>query len=408
MGTLWSGPGKALEYHLDMFRAVERTKRWVDQHAGRKTTEWSMPGLLQQRLNLMTAMETGGLGAFPADGSSLAEMRKDPDYALRQANVERAVGLVSNEYQILNEGETHYVSHHIASSITEAAEHSYAEPLYETDIPARHGLIVFEHPLLINDLHPDTGKVVEGLTMPVRAIGWMLSNEIYIRGEGGKLYTEDEGYLPTSGIFYTLYTDVEAFETFYVASCNNLVPEDERNLAKTLEDARILRSWAIDTSAWAFKTPWSAGIDERPRDQYEIGQVHSNVAWMRRWLLAYFRWTFQRILVPTTYKPSKPELKRAARAGHPIDGHIKVLRLRREYEADQRGEKPESDPMRWSYQWIVRPHPRRQHYPSLGPARNEDGSFNPDSHRQIWIESYAKGNPMGPLVVGHNVTVSVR
>jgi len=408
MGTLWSGPGRALDFHLDMFRSAERTKRYIEQNAGRPTTLRAMPNMLQQRCNLMTATATGGISAFPADGTSTAENRDNPLDALRQRNMERAVGLVSNEYEILNVGETHYVSHHIASSITDAAEHSYAEPLYETDIPARHGLIVFEHPLLLDDLHPDTGHKVEGLKMPVRAIGWMLTNEIYIRGEGGVMLTEKDGFRPVPGIFYVLYTDTEAFEHFYVTSYNELIPEGAADLRLTLEDARILRSWAIDTSAWAFKTSWAAGAEDRPRDQYEVGEVHSNVAWMRRWLLAYFRWTWQRIIVRTEYKPSKPELKRAARAGHPLDGHIKVLRLRREYEAEQRGERPESDSMRWSYQWTVRPHPRRQHYPSLGPARNEDGSFNHDSHRQIWIEPYVKGNPFGPLISGHNVTVAVR
>ena len=408
MGIMWSGPGRALDFHLDMFRTVERAERFVRQNAGKPRYLQEMPTLLQQRCNLMSSTLTGGLSAFPADGLSLSEMRSNPMGAQLQSNMERAVGLVHNEHKLLNEGETHYVSHHIASSISEAVEHAYPEPLYETDIPARSGLIVLERPLLMDDLHPKTGKRVEGLTMPIRAIGWTISDAVYIRGGDGKMLTEEEGFAPVSGIFYVLYTDAEAFEHFYIPACNALVPEDDEEAAWSLEDARQMRTWATDTSAWAFKTSWTAGADERPRDQYEVGEVHSNVAWMRRWLLAYFRWTFQRIIIRTEYKPSKHESKRAMRAGHPIEGHIKVLRLRREYEAEQRGETPESDPERWSYQWLVRPHPRRQHYPTLGPARNEDGSFNQDSHRQIWIESYTKGNPMGPLIVGHNVTAAVR
>ena len=90
------------------------------------------------------------------------------------------------------------------------------------------------------------------------------------------------------------------------------------------------------------------------------------------------------------------------------DGYVKILRLRREVEAEARGENVDSDEWRRDHQWIVRGHPRRQWFPSLGPARNEDGSFNQDSHRLIWIEPHVAGNPYGPLVIGHNVVAAVR
>ena len=98
----------------------------------------------------------------------------------------------------------------------------------------------------------------------------------------------------------------------------------------------------------------------------------------------------------------------AARRVKLEDGYVKILRLRRHVEAEARGEKPDSDPLAYDHQWLVRGHPRRQWFPSLGPARNEDGSFNVDSHRLIWIEPFVKGNPYAPLVIGHNVTAVVR
>jgi hypothetical protein len=113
-------------------------------------------------------------------------------------------------------------------------------------------------------------------------------------------------------------------------------------------------------------------------------------------------------LVPERYTPKSYERRRAARSNFQItDGHIKVLRLRREMEAERHGESQEST-FAYTHQWVVRAHPRRQWYPSLGPARNDDGSFNQDSHRLIWIEPHLAGNPFGPLVSGHNVVAAVR
>ena len=142
----------------------------------------------------------------------------------------------------------------------------------------------------------------------------------------------------------------------------------------------------------------------------EHGETHQTVAYVRRFMLALWRFCWQRILVPETYRPSRHETKRALRAGLTLeDGYVKVLRLRRHVEAELRGETVDAgDPLAYDHQWIVRGHPRRQWFPSLGPARNDDGSFNIDSHRLIWIEPHLKGNPYAPVVIGHNVTAIVR
>jgi hypothetical protein len=129
---------------------------------------------------------------------------------------------------------------------------------------------------------------------------------------------------------------------------------------------------------------------------------------MRRFLLSYFRWCWQRILVPERYNPSRAENKRAIRMGRPLeDGYIKVMRLRREVEAEKSG-RPETDGFYFDHQWIVRGHWRRQWYKTLGPHHNDDGSFNQDSHRLIWVEPHTSGNPYGPLVIGHDVVAAVR
>jgi hypothetical protein len=195
------------------------------------------------------------------------------------------------------------------------------------------------------------------------------------------------------GICYSIYTEAESYKAFYVTSYRRLFDDDDLEfMTDTAED---LRSWVTDTSGWAFSVPWD-------HDKFGAG-----VSYIRRFLLAYWRWTWQRILVPTPYTPTRAERKWVSRIGKPPleDGHIKVLRLRREIEHERKyGTEYQGI---YDHQFMVRGHWRRQWYKSLGPA-TIDGEFNPDSHRLVYVEPFVKGNPNGPLVLGHNVTAAVR
>ena len=61
-----------------------------------------------------------------------------------------------------------------------------------------------------------------------------------------------------------------------------------------------------------------------------------------------------------------------------------------------------------AYRVQSRGHWRRVHVPTLGPARNEDGSFNDDSHRLKWIMPFWRGPLDGPIGPMHKATVVVR
>jgi hypothetical protein len=376
---MWSGPGRALQFHLDLYAQVAKVARFIeDTPNGTAVRVGLVPRTLQQRLRLMTA------SGVASDGDSIAYRREDEREMFSPRNLERTRHVVNAEFLALNEGETHYVSLAVQETVKAAADVLEPEPLYETDMPCPSGVIVFERPLLHNDLHPDTGQPVDGLTMPIRAISWCQTGVVTPDGR------------QVAGITYCLYAEHESFLRYYVETYRRVVRDDPDELAELTESGRLQRAWLTDTSGWAYGVVW---------DDEVYGET---VSWARRFLLAYWRWTWQRILVPVPHTPSRAERKLNARIRRPPleDGHIKVLRLRREVEAERRDDYTYQGV--YDHQFLVRGHWRRQWYKSLGPAVTADGKFNPESHRLVWVEPFVKGNPNGPLVLGHNVTAAVR
>ena len=407
---LWSGPGKALNAHLELFEKIERTRRWVTSNLGRAVDLTAGPPLLAQRMLLVSSMghnlKAVSSDAVAFDGYSPGLDRDDPNFREAQESFMRAASLLDAEYKMLNEGETHYVSHNVKEVVEAAAAQAADEPLFPTDLPCPSGLIVLEYPLVLNDLHPETGEVVEGLSMPTRAIGWR-EHEVYASNDSQDLYERK------TGILYTCYTDADSYEAMHIPAVQKLLEKDPVRgpdyIDRAMGGGKILGTWATDFSGWAYGMDWHRAGDAHKREDFAKGEIHDNVAVVRRFLLAYFRWTWQRILVPQTWRPNRAQQRQSDRLRPmPQDGYVKVMRLRRHVEMEARGETIDESTWAYEHQWIVRRHPRRQHYPSLGPARNPDGSFNHDSHRRIWIEPYVKGNPDGPLIRGHNVTAAVR
>ena len=367
MTNTWSGPGRALQTHLDLFRYVDRAHAWVVAHADGATEVQlaAAPPTLRQRLRLMTSMA----GVVSDDGTSVSTQKDNPNSVLSQGNVTRGVGLINTEYDILNRGETHYVSHNIMATVAAAAEQAGDEPLYPTDPPCPQGLIVFEYPLCIPDLHPETGEIVPDLEMPVRAISWAPSAGVFTpKGDGSGLS------VPMPGIFYGLYTDENAWRTLFLPSVERALPDEWTEFKDVYTDADATvydrdPIWCIDTSGWSYAVPWHRSDQLHPNVAMEHGEIHQTVAYVRRFILALWRFCWQRILIPQTYRPTRHEQKRAIRAGVTLeDGYVKVLRLRRLVEAEARGERPDGDAF-YDHSWIVRGHPRRQWFPSLGPAQ---------------------------------------
>jgi hypothetical protein len=117
----WSGPGRALEFHLDLFRRVNECHRWGQKNYGKSVAMNKVPDLLHQRMTLM-------LSHRPRFGKS----RWEADDL-----VSESISHVRTEDELLNTAETHYVSHSVAASITLAAEKAEPEPIFPTDLPGR-------------------------------------------------------------------------------------------------------------------------------------------------------------------------------------------------------------------------------------------------------------------------------
>jgi len=399
----WSGPGRALQFHLQLFEKVDASMTWLQgEYARMKVTgerahvltNDTVPSTYYQRNMLMTSMADIGQ-MHVADGSTTASERNDWRKFIDKYTSDRTQMTFAREHKMLNAAETHYVSARISNAIQEAAESAEPEILFPTDLPCPAGLIVLEEPLIMEDFHPDTGELVPELWMPIRAIGWEATEVAVI--------TNGETTVKP-GISYWVYADEASFQAIHVKAMERLLPEHAEGMNTTLLDM-----WCCDFSGWAFGTNWKVGDGPTAVLDTNGVEVFSNVGIMRRFLWAYWRWTWQRITVLRQHRTTRPESRQAVRAGRRLDDvNVKVVMLRREWEASQRGTQPDSDPFRYDHQWLVRPHWRRQWFRSLGPARHPDGTFNEDSHRLVWIDGYTKGNPWGPLVVGHVVTSSVR
>ena len=378
----FKGPGRALQFHLDLFDRVSALNNWSKANAGRPLTKDSMPFGILQRARLLST-----------------HFYDNPKDALagvwNEDLLSNAAAGLSAELEDLGLAETHYVSHSVMESVTIAAESADPEPLFDTDLPCPNGLIVFEYPLMIADV-TEEGDWDETLKVPIRAIAWAQHLVTKQHDDG----TSTMGM----GIRYVLYNSYDSYD--FKGSTS---PDGTEMSSEVLAGTKELGSWVVDFSGWSFGSPWGDGGWNNWRELPE-GEVHSSSAQIRRWLLAYFRWTWTRIIVPTIHRPSRAERRRGLRAGLSMgDGYIKVMRLRREVEHTERFDRgEESDGFHFDHQWMVRGHWRRQHYKSLGPARLPDGSFNRESHRLVWIDSHLSGNPFGPLVIGHNVTAAVR
>ena len=254
MSITWSGPSRALQFHLDLYERVDRIHKFLDSHMDVPFSTEIMPVGLQQRLRLMTA-STG------LEGDSTAYHRDNNDEVLKQKNFTRAASLLRFEHKALNEGETHYVSAPIMTAVQSASEQLEPEALWETDLPCKSGLMVFETPWIHDDLHPDTGEVQSGLLMPVRAIAWTIG-----------LVTAPDGETKLPGLCYSLYTDSEAFQKIYMESYRKVISGDA-DLSDLLDASEQLKVWVTDSSGWSFGTPW---------DDVKYGSL---VAYVRRFLL---------------------------------------------------------------------------------------------------------------------------
>ena len=409
MTTNWSGLGPAVDAYL---------ARWSEAHDGAKQLRRIERGGRAVRIDfgwLSLWMQFGkSYGTPNPDGTVSPALRPVPVLNARVLDegstiagreqladswsgdaADTGVWLACREADMLFDAIPHYVSADIVAEVNEAVVDMEPELLFPTDIITPHGFAILEEPILVNDLHPDTGEVVDGLYNAIRAIGWTVEQDVAGRDADGN-------WVKRGGVTLFLYTSVGDYINVYAESLHEqlairaVIPEEWRH-----GHDRIL--FPIDVAPWAYETEWVG----RTGAEYRPGTVLSSISTVRRWFLAFMRLCWQENIIRTRHDDltDRPMRRRWERERPGTNLDLQVLRLRRNVYPD-RGETGTGSPL--GYRVKVRGFWRRQYYPSLGDARLPDGSMNPQSHRLVWIEEHWRGPEDGDMHSPFKVTSVVR
>jgi len=295
----------------------------------------------------------------------------------------------------LNYAETIYVSAEMCALVEALAETTGHDvpALHLTDVPYNTGLIVLgaPQPFLPPDLSPDDPYDV-GAYSRTRGL-------LYRMFRPGPME-----YQVGNTTFVLEATGDEADSRMaMVQEHGGLVVWELYDAGTYLTTADLQESWGRPSMIPAVTTAIPFGV-RVPWDDKTGGSL------LARYLVALLRLMWQRVLRPDDWHPPRA-MKRRFERHRPIpeDGaEVKVVHLRRTEPGwgdpapvDTGAERPGL-----RYTTPVRAHPREQWYPSLGPARLPDGSWNEASHRTIWIEAFLRGQ--GPLIRKHGLTAVVR
>jgi len=289
----------------------------------------------------------------------------------------------------LRHATTHYVSAEVIHEVSLAAELAEPEPLFGTDLFCPCGFAVFETPVVMPDLDPDTGVTSDDLVVHIRAMGW--------RAHGGIRASASGAF--TEGVTIFLYTTKEDFREGYLPSLAKLgkkAPFDWEEVAEGFIPVEVI--------PWCFGAEWTT----RESAGYVKGTVPTPVGAERRWFLAFMRLCWQEIIVHRRENFKRAQYRqwdRLAKRKELLD--YTTLRLRRLVDPQHRFEETGTG-IPLDHRVLVRAHWRRQYIPSLGPARLADGSMDPNTHRLIWIEKHWRGPEDGPIGAMHSATSVIR
>lgn len=367
-------------------------RRWV-QFA----TSYGLPGADGEPANPMelTNIQTGeivGMGQFPPvnEGATITG-RERFEWDERSINVGSL--MLAREIQMLTSATSHYVSAEVVDEVTHAAEESFPEPLFETDLFTPAGFAVLEKPIQVPDLDSDTGLPRHDIHVQVRAIGWHRHGQIKspIDGSVG------------DGITLFIYTTPADYRDGY---CRELLEIDGRDDVDVPTDEGVDGPFLVlEVIPWRFNAEWT--VKPETEWQHIAGTVPSPVAFQRRWFFAFMRLCWQEIIV----RRADSEVKRADRRRWEHLATRKelldytTLRLRRVVDPLY---EPQGTGVPLDHRVLVRAHWRRQWVASLGPARLPDGTMDPLTHRLIWIERHWRGPEDGPIGAMHSATSVVR
>ena len=156
MTLAWSGPARALQAHLDLWEVAHLTTEEIHSAAESEEEEVRLSHAASAHFSQIAKLASSFVAPAIIDGQTLADRRDNPDELTTHANHVRAALMLEYEYEIANEGITHYVSEEMMDMISAIANEAESEPIFPTDLPCPVGLIIFEQPMIVPDLHPET------------------------------------------------------------------------------------------------------------------------------------------------------------------------------------------------------------------------------------------------------------
>lgn len=362
--------------------AIARSLVWVEMEANRA------PGSGRKHFP-----DGSSAGLRFTDGTSAGFNPKPTDFNSHPlANV-----ILRGLGNILSESDPTFVSEEVMSLITTAAETMEPEPLYETDLLAPKGLLIFETPIILKDFHPVTGVLDDRIKLAIRGIAWNTS----LINVGAR----EDAVTQERGLHMIIFTDGGPAGQLYVDTYNTFAEQqteyDIEPQTQLYENGTTDDLVCVDYHAWAFGRNWGVQqTDEFSVVGYNNPELISTISFLRRFFLTLMRFAWQEIITPTpTNDVPRPDRRAAERMfGQKKENLLSVLRLRRART------KSEVETEGYTLQWrvVVRGHWRRQYYPSMGPVDA------PDSHRLIWINPHVKGPDDAPVRYNHKVTAIIR
>jgi len=268
-----------------------------------------------------------------------------------------------------------YVASDLVELLSTAAHTLETEPLRETDLFAPKGFCYLQSPLPLSVKDHYDDEWSDAMTA-CRAFSWVVVPGTAVA-------------LPQ--IVFFLYSDRNCYRDVIAPSVAVKIGDaDAEAFAASMgvgygPDDLFLQ----DVNVWHLDQPWDDSV----------GVVRS----FRRFFLAMMRFCWQQLLVTESAVLSRPVRRFVERKGATGQDY-NVLRLRRVKRAGG----TTGEGLRLDHRVLVRGHWRNHHYPSLGPAVLDNGTYNAMSHRRIWIEPHVKGPDDAPLRVKHKVTVLAR
>jgi hypothetical protein len=365
----------AVRLHTDRLESVRRTLGMNDRHFFDSLLDQN--SLANKWLILMQSMVTPLSEDNTGAGPQMFGRTADDIYQI--------IGMEEDAIR----GETVFVSESVMAVVASASRTMEPEPIYATDLLYDHGLLIFQEPIVVSDLHPRTGKLDERLVLPIRAIGWKKSD--HVRRKDGTI---------GEGVLMIPYTDHDGRVVFR-ESMRRLAME-ENDEAFIFAEPPVKRGlMATDFLPWAFGVNWSIGSEtEYDFETRTFKGLLSTVGEVRLFFLSLMRFAWQEIVKvqrEAVDRPVRREAQRVLKDRDYSDGAC-VLRLRREVNYQARGDS--GTPLR--FRVVVRGHWRRQWYRSLGP------STSAEAHRTIWIDPHIRGDEALPIKEKHKVTAITR